>query len=158
MQLDVLHEKDDLIFAREKDGLRGLGLLMMMLAPHENYYLQPLLQATERMQGAIAASSYVVAYERNKNKGELLTPVGFAVFGLLSRHAELIYKGNLRTLIGQELRSGPRLWLLDLVAPFGHGEALLSEVKRQHPEAGRLNSFRLVDGELKHEVHLIRRE
>lgn len=58
-------------------------------------------------------------------------PIGFISWAFLDDEAELRLRRPRPYLRPADWRSGPKCWLVDLVAPFGHAEAILSEL-REH--------------------------
>lgn len=60
-------------------------------------------------------------------KGDL--PVGFVTWAWLSEDVESRYAAKTSSLSPQEWQSGNRLWLLDLVAPFGDAKKVFSDLR-----------------------------
>ena len=59
-------------------------------------------------------------------------PVGFATWALLSEDAEKrILEGGIRRLAPKDWNSGPNVWLMDLLTPFGGREEAVREMKEQ---------------------------
>ena len=56
-------------------------------------------------------------------------PVAFAAWGHLSEEAEARLQQPNPRLKPDEWKSGDRLWLVSVIAPFGHGEKILTEIQ-----------------------------
>lgn len=57
-------------------------------------------------------------------------PVGFATWAWLSEDIETIYATNPSSLKPRDWQSGERLWILDLVAPFGDAKRVIADLRR----------------------------
>jgi cytolysin-activating lysine-acyltransferase len=57
-------------------------------------------------------------------------PVAFAAWGYLSEEAEARLQQPNPRLQPNDWKSGDRLWLVSVIAPFGHGEKMLEDVRR----------------------------
>jgi hemolysin-activating ACP:hemolysin acyltransferase len=72
-------------------------------------------------------------------------PAGAALWAFVGEAADQRLRSGAMRLEAQEWRSGDRLWLVDLIAPFGQGPQMLRELKaRVFPD--RELTFRRVDG------------
>jgi cytolysin-activating lysine-acyltransferase len=58
-------------------------------------------------------------------------PIGFASWAYLSEEAEARFKAGARRLKPEDWKSGDRLWLIDVIAPFGGGDAILKELRER---------------------------
>ncbi len=58
-------------------------------------------------------------------------PVGYATWAYLSDEAEDRFKNGARRMRPDDWKSGENLWLIDLVAPFGGGEAMTKDLKEK---------------------------
>lgn len=56
-------------------------------------------------------------------------PIAFAAWAYLSDVAEGRVKGGNARISPTDWRSGDRLWLLSVVAPFGHADMVLNDLK-----------------------------
>ncbi len=56
-------------------------------------------------------------------------PVGMLTWAWLSAEVETAYVHNPSSLRPQDWKSGDRLWLLDLIAPFGDARQIVSDVR-----------------------------
>lgn len=57
-------------------------------------------------------------------------PVGVAFWAYVSAETEQRLRGGGARLRSGEWRSGDRLWLIELVAPFGHQDRMLEDLRR----------------------------
>lgn len=57
-------------------------------------------------------------------------PIGCALWATLSEEAEKRLEEGATRLAPQDWKSGDRLWLVELLAPFGHKEEMLEDLKR----------------------------
>jgi cytolysin-activating lysine-acyltransferase len=57
--------------------------------------------------------------------------LGFASFALLSEEVEAGFAAKTRPLLPADWRSGDRLWLVDCIAPFGHGDRTARLLRRR---------------------------
>lgn len=58
-------------------------------------------------------------------------PIGFISWAFLDDEAELRLRRPRPYLRPADWRSGPKCWLVDIVAPFGHAEAILTELRER---------------------------
>ena len=56
-------------------------------------------------------------------------PVGYASWALMSVEAEVRYIKQSSALSPEDWRSGDRLWIIDLITPFGHGNYMVRILK-----------------------------
>jgi cytolysin-activating lysine-acyltransferase len=74
--------------------------------------------------------------------------VGFGTFAFLTEEAEAGYLDGTRPIQPLDWLAGDRIWLIDTVAPFGHGSAVAREIRRalrERGHAGREIRFRRID-------------
>lgn len=57
-------------------------------------------------------------------------PMGVALWASLSPEVEKRLEAGGTRLAPQEWKSGESLWLVDLIAPFGHQETMLEDIKK----------------------------
>lgn len=131
--LEILKQTDALIWAREKDQLRALALLSMLSATEPRLAETPHMLVFERLEAAVQTGSYFLLYEKAGKDGMLAVPVGFVLYGRLSRYAAQVYANGLRPLRKDELSNGSRSWLLELVSHFGHKQDMLAYLKEMLP-------------------------
>ncbi len=58
-------------------------------------------------------------------------PVAFASWAYLDEESETRFADNVRRLRPANWKAGDRLWLIDLIAPFGGGEQVLKELREK---------------------------
>lgn len=68
---------------------------------------------------------------------EGLLPVAWGSYAFLTPEAEAGYRSGLRRLQADDWNAGDRLWLVDVVAPFGHGPQVTSALRRKMRDEGR---------------------
>jgi cytolysin-activating lysine-acyltransferase len=56
-------------------------------------------------------------------------PIGFVLWAACSAPVEERLAGGMARMQPQDWQSGPALWLVDLVAPFGHIEVMLDDLR-----------------------------
>lgn len=56
-------------------------------------------------------------------------PVGYVAWAYLSTEVEEAYVLNTRSLQPKDWTSGDRLWIIDLIAPFGEGRNILTDLR-----------------------------
>jgi hemolysin-activating ACP:hemolysin acyltransferase len=122
--MKILYEDDTLVFGREKDQLRDVGILMTIAMLSARHSKEQAFNLFERLEAAVVAHSYGVLYERANREASALLPVAYTVYAKLSKPVGVIFSENLRTLRPSELNSGPDLWVLDVVAPLGHSKEI----------------------------------
>jgi cytolysin-activating lysine-acyltransferase len=80
-------------------------------------------------------------------------PVGLVTWAHLGAEAEARYLAGDEPLRPEDWDSGPQLWFVDMIAPFGDGRAISSEMRRRIPPGGvGKASRRNADGSLKRVV------
>jgi len=157
--LHVLHETDTIIWAREKDQIRALGLLLMLSSLTEIMSEEPLMLVLERHQACIAREQYFVVYERKAADSPLAVPVAFVTWGLLSRPAGVVFENRLRPLNFTEMKSGEHLWLIDIVAQYGHTKDCMEQFRLMHRQRHtEFYATRPRDGKWRKETHILRKE
>ncbi len=57
-------------------------------------------------------------------------PRGFITWAYLNEETETAYVESVRTLAPEMWKSGQSLWMIDFVAPFGDGMAILSDLRK----------------------------
>ncbi|OOY18671.1 hypothetical protein BMI86_19995 [Thioclava sp. DLFJ5-1] len=58
-------------------------------------------------------------------------PVGLLTWARMSKDVETAYVRNTRSLQPKDWVSGDRLWLLDLIAPFGDGKRIIQHIRHE---------------------------
>ncbi len=95
--------------------------LMMNSPPHKHLFIADLEWLTAP---AIALKQFRIFRKNN-------TPIAFASWGYLSEEvAGRLSKGGKR-LKPADWKSGKELWLIDLIAPFGGQEQIISELREK---------------------------
>lgn len=157
--LEILKETETMVWAREKDQLRALALVLMLSSVSDNMAAEPLMEVLERHQACIARGQYFILYERKNKESPLPIPVGFITWGLLSRPAGVIFEKRLRPLNFTEMKSGAYLWVIDVVSNFGHSKEIL-ELFRELFRDGHKEFYatRIREGQWRKETHLLRKE
>lgn len=64
--------------------------------------------------------------------------IGFGTFAFLSEEAEAGYLDGSRKIQPMDWIAGDRIWLIDAIAPFGHGKAVAREIRRALRERGHV--------------------
>lgn len=84
-------------------------------------------------------------------------PVGLVTVAHLSAEAEARYLAGEEPLRPGDWASGPQLWFIDMIAPFGDGRAISSDMRRRIPpgQVGKATR-RNADGSLKRVVRYTR--
>lgn len=145
--MKTLHETDTLVLAQEADSVRAFGIAMMMCALSAVHGQSNAFILIERIRGAVTTGNYAFLYERADKEAKLTVPVAFITWGKLSRATEVIYTEMFRPLSPEELSSGDRLWIMDLIAPHGHAKemqvAFGASIGKDHP---KINSLRTKAG------------
>jgi cytolysin-activating lysine-acyltransferase len=57
-------------------------------------------------------------------------PIGFALWAACSAPVEARLAGGMARMQPQDWQSGPALWIVDLVAPFGHIDVMLDDLRK----------------------------
>jgi hemolysin-activating ACP:hemolysin acyltransferase len=122
--MEVLWETDTLIFGREKDQVRALGIVSVLACLSADYGNSRLFTFIENTRIPIAANQYGILYERQDKEAVAKVPVAFVTWAFLSPQAETIFSNFLRPLYPDEWRSGRALWYMDFCAPLGHAQDL----------------------------------
>lgn len=157
--LEIIAETETLLWAREKDQIRALGLVLMLSSVTEQMAGEPLMQVLERHQACIARGQYFILYERKNQDSPLPVPVAFMTWGLLSRPAGVVFEQGLRPLNFTEMKSGRHLWVMDCVAQFGHVKQCLEQFSALFKlDHGEFYTARLRDGRWRKETHTLRKE
>jgi cytolysin-activating lysine-acyltransferase len=71
--------------------------------------------------------------------------VGFGSFAAMSEEAEHGFVSGTRKIAPGDWNAGDRLWIIDIIAPFGHGADVVAQGKallRRHGHDGRKLRFR----------------
>lgn len=55
-------------------------------------------------------------------------PVGFLSWAEFSEDAEKRYLEDCQTIAAEDWNSGDRLWVIDFIAPFGHGRKIMDDM------------------------------
>jgi hemolysin-activating ACP:hemolysin acyltransferase len=150
--VEILLETDESVFGREKDQLREIGVLMTIAMLSANYGREMAFDLFERLQSAVASNCYAVLYERGSRDSQTQLPVGFVTWGFLSKPCGAIFSERLRQLRPSEHKSGPHLWVIDLVAPIGHGVKLQEAFETVHQSHPNYQATRLRNGKWRVEV------
>src|SRR5574343_1498135 len=58
-------------------------------------------------------------------------PVGFICWAFLSDEVDKLYGEGKYKLKPQDWNSGENGWIIELIAPFGHGKQIISELRRK---------------------------
>ena len=146
MAVKTLYETDTVVFGQEQDGFRALGIMVSLavLAPAVAEEASFLLH--ERLNNAIARGTYVVVYERKDKASQLFVPLGYIVWGTLSRTAALVHKNGIRPLYDSELKSGGQLWLLDLCLHFADNAAVTGFLQSYFREFKEYSTLQMRNG------------
>ena len=81
---------------------------------------------------------------RGKSTPATYTPFAFASWAFLNEEAEQRLFTGQRRLGPGDWKAGDRLWLVDLVAPFGGAEEILNDLKNKAFPDRELNNYRLM--------------
>lgn len=133
-----MYETDTQVFGQEDDQVRALGLLTIMASTTPTYAQDQLFRFTQTVSYAVEVGQYGILYERADKDAINLVPVAFCTWGFFSQTVGMIFENRLRFLQKTDYQSGGHMWLLDIVAPFGHLDdltmAVSSSVGEDHDE------------------------
>lgn len=105
---------------REGIGFLGEVIWLMMYSPgHKHFFVTDM----EWMTVPPVALRQFRLWRRNN------LPVAYAAWGFVSAEVEARLMQGVRKLSPQDWKSGDRLWLIDLVVPFGGTEEVLKELR-----------------------------
>lgn len=124
--MNTLFETDTLVFGQEADQVRALGLMAVLASVTDIYARDELFRFTQTCSAAIEMKCYGILYERQDKEAVLKVPVGFMTWGMFNKTTALIFKNRLRMLQRDDFTSGKQMWLLDIVAPFGHYDDMMA--------------------------------
>lgn len=150
--ITVLNETETLVLGREADDMRALGIISMLSTLAANYGNQTLFSHVDRARIQIESQKYAILYERLDATSPVLQPVGYATWAHLSRAAEVVFGERLRPIQDRDVSSGPNLWVMDFLAPLGHGAEIKKQFELLFPEAATYKATRFRSGSLKVET------
>ena len=122
--------------------------LMTQSASHKTFFLSDLEWLA---MAPIMMKQFRVFYATDKNaesqgqKGAS-RPIGVVLWALASEEVEERLKAGNAKLRPQDWRSGDRLWVVDIIAPFGGHEEMLKDLKSQVFKDKTLKFRAVVDG------------
>lgn len=105
-----------------RNGLAMLGEVAWLLAHSTLHRAWPLDSLLQWVAPALALKQCRV-YHRDER------PVAYVSWARLAKPVEEAYALNPRSLRPADWNSGDRLWVIDLVAPFGDGTAVLRDLR-----------------------------
>lgn len=126
--MKILHETDTIVFAQEENEVTALATMAMIASTTALYAREELFMFIQRTASAIQAGCHAILYERASREAVVNVPVGYLLYGYFSRPVSSIFVNRLRPLAKEDYRSGKQLWLVDIVAPFGHSKELMAAV------------------------------
>lgn len=135
--MKVLLENDSFVLGQEADQMRALGVMLMISGLAPAYAKEPLFTIMERYQAAIRTGTYGLLYERSGPGGSAEVPVALVTWAFLSRACGVTFAERMRPLYPTELRSGNKLWVIDIVSPFSHAKevkALFEEIHKDYAD------------------------
>ncbi len=103
-------------------GLSMLGEIAWLMAHSPLHRSWPLESLLQWVAPALALKQCRAYHRSNK-------PVAYVSWAWLSKDAEEAYVLNPRSLTPANWKSGQRLWIIDLIAPFGDGGAVMRDLK-----------------------------
>jgi hemolysin-activating ACP:hemolysin acyltransferase len=148
--MKVLAEKDGYVLKQESDEIRALGLFVMLGGLARVYAEEALFLFTDRVRQHIETQQYGFVYKKlegDKLEGEI--PVGFVTWAQLSAPCAVMFEQRLRPLHGNELKSGPQFWMIDICAPLGHGQLTLDLLEALPETPAEYYATRYRDGKLR---------
>lgn len=107
----------------DKVAALGHGVWLMSQVPtHKHFFIADL---EWMLVPPVAVGQFRLWLEKT-------LPVGFATWAFLSEDAEKrIKEGGIRRLAPNDWKSGDRIWLMDLITPFGGRDEAVKEIKTQ---------------------------
>lgn len=150
--LHIQHEGDGLVFGQEKDQIRAFGQMIMLSTLAPLYAKETVFALTERLQAAVEAGTYTMAFEKVQGDSGIALPVGFLTWGNLSRTCAVMFAERLRPLRPDEHKSGNNHWVLDMVAPLGHGTEVVRGFFAMHEGCEQIKCTRFRDGKWREET------
>ena len=145
---EIIQETDTLVLARPHDDMHALGVISLISTLAASYGKEQMYAFIDRMRCAIEMQSYGIIYERVGPDAEIEQPVGYITWGMFSRATEVVFTERLRPLQSRDFKSGSKLWVVDLVAPLGHGPEGLKLFDAQFEEYESYNATRWRGGKL----------
>lgn len=107
----------------DKVAALGHGVWLMSQVPtHKHFFIADL---EWMLVPPVAVGQFRLWLEKT-------LPVGFATWAFLNEDAEKrIQEGGIRRLAPNDWKSGDRIWLMDLITPFGGRDEAVKEIKTQ---------------------------
>ena len=135
--MPLISTRCDNAMVRDHAMMRGYVSYLMTRQPEYREY--PLATISDWLELPIALGQIQVFFDPASN-----TPVGYVTWAWLSAEVEHRWLGEPSTLLHySEWNEGDRLWIMDLVAPFGHVPDIARYLRRQgFPGHARAKSLR----------------
>lgn len=109
-----------------RDQATMRGYVAYLMARQTEYREYPLATMSDWLELPIALGQIQVFFDPVSN-----APVGYATWAWLSAEVERRWLDEPSTLLHySEWNEGDRLWIMDLVAPFGHGADIARHLRR----------------------------
>lgn len=120
--------------------------LMTQSPSHKTFFLSDLEWLA---MAPIMLKQFRVFYATDKSEGadEQSRPIGVVLWALVDEEVEQRLAAGNAKLRPQDWRSGDRLWVVDVIAPFGGNEAMLNDLKTQVFQGQTLKFRAVVDGQ-----------
>ncbi len=100
-----------------------LGEIVWLMARSVNHRYFFISDMEWMVMQPIALGQYRLFYSENH-------PVGVALWASVNEDVEKRLKKGINKLSPQDWNSGDRLWLIDLISPFGNVETMLDDLKQ----------------------------
>lgn len=99
-----------------------IASLMVSSDLHINYRIADI---RDIFVPAIDCNQFRIYHNQNK------FPVGFVCWAYLSDEIDKLYAEGKYKIKPQDWNSGKNGWIIELIAPFGHGKKIISELRNQ---------------------------
>lgn len=93
------------------------------LARYSPYHRRWKVASVERLVIAAIDIGHFIVYEDNAR------PVGFVTYAFLSHQVENKLLNREGAMLPEDWKSGEQPWVIDVLAPFGHGPAIVKELR-----------------------------
>lgn len=114
------------------------------LAVHSPYHRKWKVASVERLiVSAIELNQFVLYTDIDR-------PVGFVSYAFLSPDVERKILGRTGSMERADWNSGPQPWVIDVLAPFGHGPSIVTDLRKtQFPDSIVMSIRRTTDGAIR---------
>lgn len=103
--------------------IKLIGEIASLMIASDIHVLYHLEDIRDIFLPAVDCNQFLIY--RNKEK----FPVGFVCWAFLSDKIEKLYEEGKYKLKPQDWQSGDNGWIIELIAPYGHGKTIISELR-----------------------------